>query len=521
MSELFKRSAAKLSCAAALLFLGSVRIASADDKSGALTSQAAVEIAIKNNPQLHIALLQETQARYSVTAEEALYDSIFDANASIAHNKNPSLRNNDGTIVSTRDTINLGAELTKTFALGTVLQASLAGARGVSASPPINNMGGPNAVGPSYSLLGQLTLTQPFLRGAGSTLGLATLRVARLDRTVATLVAQQTGSQILHDVLSDYWELWFATEAVRIDEASRDLAKTQQLQADQQVASGTLAHVDALPFATATAQQDGTLDTAVTTVRQKALALALAVGQANQTGPELSALETPPDVTVDELDEHAIDDALAASYQLKQAQAQLQIAQYQAKIAGDSLRPQLNLNATVSAQGLGNQRVPPAFEQFGRFEAVSAQVGLTFETPVTDTRRSAQVEGALLSAHIAEKQIESLRQQTKTTIELDIAARNAAKRRLDFALVTEKVSHDQADGTQGKFLSGTALAIEVQIANNAYQVAQLAVQRARVDLVKAELDLLNDRGKLLARYADLLKSYQPTALILKDATDPM
>jgi outer membrane protein TolC len=226
-------------------------------------------------------------------------------------------------------------------------------------------------------------------------------------------------------------------------------------------------------------------------------------------------------VTIDELDEHAIDDALAASYQLKQAQAQLQIAQYQAKIAGDSLRPQLNLNASVSAQGLGNQRVPPAFEQFGRMEAVSAQVGLTFETPVTDTRRSAQVEGALLSAHIAEKQIENLRQQTKTTIELDIAARNAAKRRLDFALVTEKVSHDQADGTQGKFLSGTALAIEVQIANNSYQVAQLAVQRARVDLVKAELDLLNDRGKLLERYADLLKSYQPTALILKDATDPM
>jgi outer membrane protein len=449
MSELFKRSAAMLSFAAIGLCLCGARLASAEDTSGALTSQAAVEIAIKNNPQLHIALLQETQARYAVTAEEALYDPIFDANASIAHNRNPSLRNNDGTIVSTRDSINLGAELTKTFTAGTVLQASVSGARNASASPPINQTGGQNAVGPAYSLLGQLTLTQPFLRGAGNTLGLATLRVARLDRTVATLVAQQTGSQILHDVLSDYWELWFATEAVRIDEASRDLAKTQQLQADQQVASGTLAHVDALPFATQTAQQDGTLDTAVTTVRQKALALALAVGQASQTGPELSAIETPPDVIVDELDEHAIEDALAASYQLKQAQAQLQIAQYQAKIAGDSLRPQLNLNASVSAQGLGNQQVPPAFEQFGRMEAVSAQVGLTFETPVTDTRRSAQVEGALLSAHIAEKQIENLRQQTKTTIELDIAARNAAKRRLDFALVTQKVSHDQADGTEG------------------------------------------------------------------------
>jgi len=49
----------------------------------------------------------------------------------------------------------------------------------------------------------------------------------------------------------------------------------------------------------------------------------------------------------------------------------------------------------------------------------------------------------------------------------------------------------------------------------------LEVQRARVDLVETELDLLNLRGKLLERYADALNSYQPTALILKGANDPM
>jgi outer membrane protein TolC len=521
MSELFRRSATKLSFAAIGLCLCAARAASAQDTSGALTSQNAVEIAIKNNPDLHVALLQETQARYSVTAEEALYDPVFGADASYAHNRNPSANGATGTTVSGNDTAAVDASLTKGFSTGTTVKALLSGQRQVRSSLPINSLGGTNALGPYYSLLGQLTLTQPFLRGAGSTLGLASLREARLDRTVATLAAQQAGSQILHDVLVAYWELWYATEAVRIDEASRDLAKMQQQQADEQVKSGTLAKVDALPYATQTAQQDSTLDTALTTVRQKALQLALAIGHADQPGPELTAIETPPDVTVDELDDRAIEDALRASYKLKQAQAQLQIAQYQAKIAGDSLRPRLDLTASVSAQGLGNKSVPPAFDQFGRMEAVSAQVGLAFETPVTNTRRQAQIEGALLSAHIAEKQIESLRQQTKTTIEGDIAARTAAKRRVEFALVTERVSHDQAEGVQGKFLSGTALGIEVQEANNAYRLAQLDVQQARIKLVEAELDLLNDRGKLLERYADLLKSYRPTALILKDATDPM
>jgi outer membrane protein TolC len=152
-------------------------------------------------------------------------------------------------------------------------------------------------------------------------------------------------------------------------------------------------------------------------------------------------------------------------------------------------------------------------------EAVSAQVGLTFETPVTDTRRSAQVEQALLGVHIAQKQIEAARQQLRTDVESALAATSAAKRRLELALVTEKVAHDQAEGQRGKFLAGTALAIEVQQADDAHRQAQLRVQRARVDLVEGELNLLHLRGKLLERYADVLKSYQPTAQILKDAND--
>ncbi len=519
MSEL-RDKRARLWCATLCLCTAAANRASGQE-ANALSSQSAVEIAIKNNPDLHIALLQETQARYAVTAEEALYDPVFGADVSYNHSRNPSANGANATTVSGSDVAAADVSLSKGFYTGTVLRASLSGQRQVRSALPINSVGGTNAFGPFYLLAGQLALTQPFLRGAGSALGLESLRVARLNRTAAALATQQTGSQILHDVLVDYWELWFATEAVRIDEASRDLAKSQQLQAEEQVKSGTLAKVDALPFATQTAQQDGALDTAVTTVRQRALALSLAIGRAEDTGPELTAIDTPPDVPIDEVDERAITEALAASYQFKQAQANLQISQYQARIAGDALRSRLDFTASVTAQGLGNHEASPALSQFGRLEAVSAQVALAFETPVTSTRRNAEIESALLSTHIAEKQIESLRQQTRHAIELTISQRNAAKRRLEFALLTEKVSHDQAEGVQGKFLAGTVLAIEVQKANNDYQSAQLAVQRARVDLVVSELDLLNYRGKLLDRYADLLKSYQPTAVILQGASDPM
>jgi outer membrane protein TolC len=249
--------------------------------------------------------------------------------------------------------------------------------------------------------------------------------------------------------------------------------------------------------------------------------LAQAIGQAARTGPDLTPADMPPDVNVDDTSTQAVDDALTASYELKRLQAELSVAQYQARIAGDALRPSLNLDASLSAQGLGNRAVSPAFEQFGNMNAVSAQVGLTFETPVTSTRRDAQIQSALLSAHITEKQIESARQQLRTDVQSALARRNAAKSRFELAQVTEKVAGQLADGQRGKFLAGTALAIEVQKADDSHRQAQLRVQRARVDLVEGELDLLHLRGKLLERYADVLKRLAPNVLTLDDAHQPM
>jgi outer membrane protein len=487
----------------------------------ALTSQNAVEIAVQNNPNLQIALLQETQAKYAVLGEEALYVAIFDANAGYTHSRNPSLRDT-GTTVSTTDSIDLGAALTQPFATGTVVRLSISNQRSVRTSPPVNAVGTEGFVSaPAYAVVGQLSLTQPLLRGAGTTLGLASLRVARLNRTAALLATQQASSQLLHDVLLAYWELWYAAQVVRIDEASRDLAKNLEGQARDKAKSGILARIDALPFSTQLAELEESVVVAATTRRQRSLTLAQALGRADRSGPELESSDTPPNVAIEDVEQRAIDEALAASYQLKSLDAQLQIAQYQAKIAGDGQRPRLDLDAYVQAQGLGNGDLPAAFGQAGRGEAVSAHVGLTFQTPLTNTRRNAQIQNALLSAHIAQKSIEAARQQLRSDVTSALAQRAAAASRVSLAEQTEKVAGEQAEGEKARFLAGTSIAIQVQQADDSHRQAQLRVQRARVDLVEADLDLLHLRGRLLERYTDVLKRFAPSAVSLDDAREPM
>jgi outer membrane protein len=477
--------------------------AASDQPGEPLNEATAVALAVEHNPNLHVALLKEAQARYAVNAEDALYVPIFDASAGLTHARNPRAQANSTTI-STSDTIDVGAGLSKTFPLGTVVALNVAGERAISRSTPTSVSTTEVTLGPNYSLSTQLSVVQPLMRGAGTDVGLATLRVARLNRTAAVLAAQQSASELLRDVLTGYWELWYAEQSVDINRASRDVAETQRKQAHDRVLSGDFAPADELTYSTQVAQLDEAVVSSIADRRQKSLALTLLLGGESS---RLRAAEAPnEDVTPPPDTGTALDEAIKSSYQLKQLETEIAVARDQAKIAGDSLRPKLDLDGYVQAQGLGNREVPPALEMYGKMQAVSAHVGLTFETPVTDTRRQAQIQNALLAVHIAQKQLEAARQQLRSQVQTTLTQREAARRRLDLAKETSKIAQKQVEAEQGRFAAGTGLALAVMQAQDSYRQAQLRVQRARVDLTEAEIVLAHLRGRLLGRYSGALSS---------------
>lgn len=472
-----------------------------------------VALAVASSPTLHVALLRAQQNRYDLSAEQALYTPLFDANVGYTHSRTPSLSGPTAatptmeatpatTRISTGDVFDVGAGITKPFAFGTVLSASLSGQRSTRSIVDSTLSGS----GPGYSLVGQVAVTQPLLRGAGRDVGEASLRQARLTLTSSQLAAQETGSALLSQVLSAYWELWYAGEVVRINEASRDLARTQQTQAAQQVASGALAPASALPYATQVAELEEAVLASRTDVRQRELALGQLIGDSRSVGASLTASQAPGEPAADEpVEARAVDDALRTSFARRQLQTQLALVKDQLKTAGESSRPRLDLDAYVQAQGLGNRSVPPAFEQFGKMDAVSAHVGLTFETPITDTRRSSQVASAHLAAHIVEKQIVENEVALRASVASAIARRRAAREKLALAGETERVAGQQAEAEQARFQAGSSIAISVQQAEDAHRQAQLRARRARVDLVLADLELDNLRGLLLGRYASAVE----------------
>lgn len=471
-----------------------------------LSEQSAVERAVTRNPSLHVALLQASQAAYEVRAEEGLYSMIASAEAGLTHSRRPFLNDPDvdKALIRSSDTIDLGVGLTKPFSFGTVLGATVRGHRAVDIGPQIFGQE-QQRLGPTYSIAGQLTLFQPLLRGLGQDVGLASLREARLRKTASVLALDEAASTLLRDVIQAYWELWYADQVIRISEASRDFALEQVRQAEEQARGGALAEIDVLTYRTRRAELDESVVLAVTDRRQRSLALGLLLGESATMAPDFSTSDPLPQVASGQVDPAlAIAEAVRASPELARLKTQVRIAQDRLKSVGDPLRPRLDLDAYVQVQGLGNKRVPPALEQAGEFEAVSAHVGLTFEAPIDATRRRSQIASAQLARHIAEKQLDAETQQLRSLVHAAIAARSSAEQRVEFARETVKVAKAQAEAERRRLAAGISVALQVQEAENSLLGSSVRLERARVDWVLAEVSLSHLRGRLLERYRSVL-----------------
>lgn len=463
--------------------------------------QQVVEALLQRHPQLRVALLTQAQSNAVVRAEQARYSAVFDAFAGVSRTQSPSL-SAGGVEVDTSRSVDLELGLNKTLPTGTNLAAHLSGQRFSRSFAPGSLTPLQTAQG-GYHLAAQVSLNQPLLRGAGSELGLASLRLARLDAAYADLAVQRSAHELVANALLVYWELWYADQALRINRAARDLAALKEEQARARVSAGALANVEQLTFEAQLAELDEAVVLASTERQQRALDLALALGAAPETwsfepsGEPETALRVPAA-------EHALKQATAASHTLKQLELEVQSAQQRIISVVDPTQPRLDLAASLRAEGLSSPTWPPAVEQVGSLGALSGQVGLTFQTPVDNTTQRAQLSVAHLAVHIAKQQLQAEQVRLRNEVRSVLAAHAAAERRVELAQTTVNIARQLAAAERDRFALGASIPLQVQQAEETLRQAELRVQRARVELAAANIRLELARGTLLSRFAPQL-----------------
>jgi outer membrane protein TolC len=455
-------------------------------------------LALRNNPEYRASALDIQQANQGVLAEEGRYPYVFGASAGFTRTESPSLGPNDSVRSSVSRRYRVGTGLSRLFPTGTSAEVRFDGARVESDFE--STLPGDTRASSFYEVTGRASVTQPLLRGFGTTVREAGLRQARVSRSVAEKAHRRNTSLLVKDVLSSYWELWFATESVQIEQAALDLAKRQEQEAVARVQGGALSLAELLTFQTRVAQLEESVVEADVAKRQRSLDLGLRMGSSDESTPQLVAVTPPPNVgaTATRADVEAA--LRSGSIELAQLEEQVRLARTQAEVAGEENRPALDLVGSVSTNGV-SERVPRAFERAGRMGWITASIDVVFEMNLDNTRLNAQRTSALVAVRQAETNLRAVRDRILADATFAVTTETAAHQRFALAERTLAVAQRAWEAEKARFELGQSIPITVQQAEDELRRARLRVARARVDLAQARVAVLHLAGKLIGQYA--------------------
>lgn len=454
-----------------------------------LGPRQAVEIALRENPTLAAAVASMKRANWVAIGEDAAFTPTLELDVGALHSESPAFRNGDITRAGV-DQLTVGSRLIQRLRLGTDVSLRVEhNSRWEETREDVSLF----AVGPVYDTSARLELTHPFWRGSGRKVVEAALRQARGAATEAERAAERTASALVRDVLVAWWELWYADETLRIEQASLLLAEQQRDEARRRVELGSEAPVAVLTFETRVAERLEGVASAKRQQQERALALAALLGTATtEVETEAPTFEAPSIPAEEEARRLAVE----RSPEVREAEAALALAATRAEVTADPFRPRLDVQGFAQAGGLSSAYAGFSGDQF----AWVAGVNLIFETPLSATRYRAARAQARLSVQEADRRLAQARLSAEAGVDAERARLDSARARVELAEKTLEFAEAQFAAEQRKYEIGTSTPIEVLQAEEAVRSARLRLARAQVDLRSAEAAIEHLTGRLVEKW---------------------
>lgn len=491
----------------ALAVLGAAGVARAET----LSATEVVSRAATKNPSLRAALLDARAAHYSAEAERGARDPSLLGTLQTEHSEtinrpglsglagssdaaSRSVQNNVTADAAVNYTTDIGTQLELGTRTGTVWNSTTWS--GTGALP--DNL----SVGPTYTAQAYASVRQPLLRGAGTDAQLAPLEQAKAGARAADSRQRDTASQTTLDVLSAYWELWYAERALSVQEQARAVA--ERLVSDAKVRATTLgtgSAVDVLQFQTNLASIAEALSQARADRQARAIELGRVLGLGPTESEALGAEGDPPDFGpvpgVDALSGESPERSPA----LAALRADLDGARVRARAARDADQPRVDLFANGSVGTIWDQG--SEFSLTGGRPTFGVIGGVEVELPLGGRYR-ADAAAAQTELEAAEARYQAELDRLRASVgSLAVNARAAAEQ-VDLAAETASASAQLAEAERQRLLLGTTTSRDVVSAEQTSREAELRRLRAIVSQASTRLSLEHSAGILLDRYATVL-----------------
>jgi outer membrane protein len=472
--------------------------------SGALRElrlEDAVTLALEKNLDIQVARLEPQSVDFLVAGFRNLYLPTLASTVGQRGNYQLPTRTLTGGTRVNQDTLTYNASIAQTLKWGGGNYSLAWSNSKVDSSDILANYN------PLYTTGLLMSFTQPLLRGFKLDNTRQQLAVNLLNRDISEESARATVTQTLANVRNAYWDLVFAQSAV--DVAVRATTLADKLVEDNQarVEVGTLAPLDIVQAQAeaATRRQNLAAAEAAAQTAEIALKRFLVSGTDDplwrQTlrPVDLPSLQPPPtDV------EGAIRTALAQRTDMLNSRKNLDISDVNIRFFRNQNMPDLDLNASYGAQGLGGTffrrsgsgiesqvigTVPGGFADalnvLQQREYPNWNFSLTLSYPLFGSQAEAQVARARLQRNQSMTRIRALEVQIAAEVANAALTVQSNLKRVEAATAARELAMKRLEAEQSKFDVGMTTNFFVVQAQRDLRDAQNTELRALADYRKS------------------------------------
>lgn len=446
-----------------------------------LTLRKAIQLAIENNLAIKVGEFNPDIAEARITTELGTFDPSLNLNA--AHLSTNSSSNE-------LQTGNFGIGIGGKSIYGTDYQVGLAS----------------TATGYSrYSSGAQFSLTQPLLRGFGSDVNLASLRIARNNRQISEWEFKQGIIDVVTQTVFVYNELYSALRNYEAAKHSRDLALELCKEEQFRVQAGASIELDIVTAQADAASREEAVLLAKNNIENNERFLKQLVTSDTKVLLETRVtIEPPPTVVVGKVDvEAGLRDALGNRPDYQQALVGLQTRHINVVTARNGALPRLDLVGSLNLLGLDSNDIADSLRFFNSNTRApqSWSVGALMSVPLGN--RSAK--GRLQAARLLDAQALATLKQLEQTIIVDVANAageiDTARQRIDSTNEALRLAKESLSAGEKRHAAGSATTFEVLELQKAMTQASAAVIRAEADYRKALSEYDRQTGATLQHNA--------------------
>jgi outer membrane protein len=248
---------------------------------------------------------------------------------------------------------NVNLQYNQYFPTGTQFQV------GMTNNRTSTNFGSFNLYNPYLQSALNITITQPLLRGFGVVPNTRLIIEAKRTIKVGLSQLEQQVMATTAQVSNDYWELVYARENVKVEEAAVGVSQRLYEENSRRLEIGTLSSLDVLTAQSQVASDKQALVQAQSVQLQDETTLLNDITRDPLDGPLLHAeiIPTTPISTPDTGENTRIEDAVKEAWQkrpeLRQAALNLENAGTDVKATKNELLPSVNIFGEYVASGLG------------------------------------------------------------------------------------------------------------------------------------------------------------------------